>query len=171
MDFMYNTNKYNANTASLAESPRYQSFWQLYDWQIGTPLRYLDLLVLMYDKLTPEQVGKFTGAVKFFTHILRMAGQNTGANKIWKCSIVAENAILMKTGHCFPGCTRCENGTEICHLGDGYYADGSFVQHNHFAYTGGYGKALLVTLAPVINVLNGTKYALKYDDGAEAGFL
>lgn len=173
MDFMYNTNKYNSQTAKPGGKPSDTSpFGNWYDWQIGTPLRYLDLLVLMYDRLTDEQVKNFTGAVNFFTPYPTHGNQNTGANKIWKCSVVAENAILMKDGELLSKVAP-EVKTEMKYVtsGDGYYADGSFVQHTYFAYTGGYGKALLVTLAPVINVLNGTKYAIEYDDGAEQVFF
>ncbi|MET7278319.1 polysaccharide lyase family 8 super-sandwich domain-containing protein [Kribbella sp. NPDC005582] len=42
---------------------------------------------------------------------------------------------------------------------DGYYADGSFVQHASVAYTGSYGKALLSRVVQTIKVLAGTSYA------------
>ncbi|GAA3081932.1 hyaluronate lyase [Kribbella aluminosa] len=42
---------------------------------------------------------------------------------------------------------------------DGYYADGSFVQHASVAYTGSYGKGLLSRVVQTIKVLAGTEYA------------
>ncbi len=42
---------------------------------------------------------------------------------------------------------------------DGYYADGSFVQHASVAYTGSYGKALLSRVVQTIKVLASTSYA------------
>jgi hyaluronate lyase len=42
---------------------------------------------------------------------------------------------------------------------DGYYADGSFIQHSSVAYTGSYGKALLSRVVQTIKVLAGTDYA------------
>jgi len=42
---------------------------------------------------------------------------------------------------------------------DGYYADGSFIQHASVAYTGSYGKGLLSRVVLTIKVLAGTEYA------------
>ncbi|MGW1341776.1 polysaccharide lyase family 8 super-sandwich domain-containing protein [Kribbella sp. NPDC002412] len=42
---------------------------------------------------------------------------------------------------------------------DGYYADGSFIQHSSVAYTGSYGKGLLSRVVQTIKVLAGTEYA------------
>jgi hyaluronate lyase len=46
---------------------------------------------------------------------------------------------------------------------DGYYADGSFIQHASVAYTGSYGKALLSRVLQTIKVLAGTEYAQSDD--------
>jgi hyaluronate lyase len=42
---------------------------------------------------------------------------------------------------------------------DGYYADGSFIQHASVAYTGSYGKGLLSRVVQTIKTLAGTEYA------------
>ncbi|MFK4083046.1 polysaccharide lyase family 8 super-sandwich domain-containing protein [Kribbella sp. NPDC020789] len=42
---------------------------------------------------------------------------------------------------------------------DGYYADGSFIQHASVAYTGSYGKGLLSRVVQTIKVLGSTSYA------------
>lgn len=42
---------------------------------------------------------------------------------------------------------------------DGYYADGSFIQHGSVAYTGSYGKGLLTRVVQTIKILDGTSYA------------
>ncbi|GAA3572103.1 polysaccharide lyase family 8 super-sandwich domain-containing protein [Kribbella ginsengisoli] len=42
---------------------------------------------------------------------------------------------------------------------DGYYADGSFIQHDSVAYTGSYGKALLSRVVQTVKTLDGTAYA------------
>ncbi|MFG2429284.1 polysaccharide lyase family 8 super-sandwich domain-containing protein [Streptomyces sp. NPDC048590] len=41
---------------------------------------------------------------------------------------------------------------------DGFYADGSFVQHGSVAYTGSYGKGLLTRIVQTIKILDGTGY-------------
>jgi hyaluronate lyase len=42
---------------------------------------------------------------------------------------------------------------------DGYYTDGSFIQHGSVAYTGSYGKSLLTRVVQTIKILEGTDYA------------
>ncbi len=42
---------------------------------------------------------------------------------------------------------------------DGYYADGSFIQHASVAYTGSYGKGLLTRVVQTLKILAGTSYA------------
>ncbi|MFF0265762.1 polysaccharide lyase family 8 super-sandwich domain-containing protein [Kribbella sp. NPDC004536] len=46
---------------------------------------------------------------------------------------------------------------------DGYYADGSFIQHASVAYTGSYGKGLLSRVVQTIKALAGTEYAQSDD--------
>ncbi|HEY8456773.1 MAG TPA: polysaccharide lyase family 8 super-sandwich domain-containing protein [Actinopolymorphaceae bacterium] len=41
---------------------------------------------------------------------------------------------------------------------DGYYADGSFIQHHSVAYTGSYGRALLTRVVQTLKILAGTTY-------------
>ncbi|MEW2530930.1 polysaccharide lyase family 8 super-sandwich domain-containing protein [Streptomyces sp. NPDC047071] len=42
---------------------------------------------------------------------------------------------------------------------DGYYADGSFLQHSSVAYTGSYGKGLLTRVVQTLKFLDGTGFA------------
>ncbi|AZM47040.1 silent information regulator protein Sir2 [Streptomyces sp. WAC 06738] len=42
---------------------------------------------------------------------------------------------------------------------DGYYADGSFIQHHSVAYTGSYGKGLLTRVVQTLKILDGTGFA------------
>lgn len=57
LDWLYN-NRYNENVTE-----RYDNW---YDWEIGSPLRLKDILVLMYDSLTPELLEKYTNTISFF---------------------------------------------------------------------------------------------------------
>ncbi|GGK04070.1 hyaluronate lyase [Streptomyces camponoticapitis] len=41
---------------------------------------------------------------------------------------------------------------------DGFYADGSFIQHDSVAYTGSYGKVLLTRAVQTVKILKGTDY-------------
>lgn len=51
--------------------------------------------------------------------------------------------------------------------GDGFYKDGSFIQHQALAYMGGYGAQLYEKLSILFSVFAGSEYELTYDDEAE----
>jgi hyaluronate lyase len=139
-----------------------------YDWEIGTPLRYLDTLIMMYDVLTPVQIQDFMKPLDRFSPNV---GNNTGANRVWKASIVAESGIIQKMS------SKLEHAKgamvqafTLVKSGDGFYSDGSFIQHSYYPYTGGYGKALLVTIAPLMAILHGSAWELSYEDRLEQKF-
>ncbi|SEE01210.1 polysaccharide lyase family 8 super-sandwich domain-containing protein [Ruania alba] len=46
---------------------------------------------------------------------------------------------------------------------DGYYADGSFIQHHSVAYTGSYGKGLLTRVVQTVKILDGASQASTAD--------
>ncbi len=70
-----------------SKSVKYGNWW---DWEIGTPLAIDDLLVLLYDKLTPEEVGRprstglcpIPGCEEKRLQQPRIACGNAGA---WRC--------------------------------------------------------------------------------------
>lgn len=153
-------NKYHYNTC-------FEAFGNWFDWHIGSPLRYLDILFMMYDELTAEQIERLLSPIHRFTPEVDM----TGANRVWKSHIVALSGILEENT------AKMEDVKEglreifaFVTTGDGFYEDGSFIQHEYFPYTGGYGKAFIVTMAPLMNLLSKSPWALKYEDGCEKNF-
>ncbi|MCC8145877.1 MAG: polysaccharide lyase beta-sandwich domain-containing protein, partial [Bacteroidales bacterium] len=138
-----------------------------YDWRIGTPLRYNDLLLILADDLTPTQISTYVAPVLSNNK----AVDNTGANRTWIAGIVAQAGILLNREDLI---TMAKNGLKpvfsYVTSGDGYYVDGSFVQHTNYAYTGGYGKALLCTISPLMYILKGSPWEISYTDKAEQIF-
>jgi len=47
---------------------------------------------------------------------------------------------------------------EYVESGDGFYRDGSFIQHNKHPYTGGYGKALLAEITRLMQLLHDSSW-------------
>ncbi|HYW45554.1 MAG TPA: polysaccharide lyase 8 family protein [Bryobacteraceae bacterium] len=147
-------NRYNARVPK-----EYDNWW---DWEIGTPLQLGDLLVLLHGQLTPEETGKYAAAIDRFDSDPRvMAGTivSTGANRVWKCMGAVLRAIAVKDaaklqlasdslGAVFPYVTS----------GDGFYQDGSFIQHGRFPYTGGYGNAFISQIADILHLLAGSPW-------------
>ncbi|PSJ26008.1 lyase [Streptosporangium nondiastaticum] len=140
---------------------RYGNWWE---WQIGSPRLLLDSLALLHDEAGAARRTAFLAAVDHFvpdTMLGDYTGTSTGANRVDLCRVVALRGILgasaTKTALArdalspvFPYVTR----------GDGLYADGSFVQHSHVAYSGTYGQVLLDGLGRLLALLHGSPWEI-----------
>lgn len=147
-----------------------KSFGNWYDWRIGTPRQLCDLLLMLCgstggNSLSEEQISRYTAPVLANNKKV----DTTGANRTWIASIYIQCGILRGEKDLIEqGKTGLKDVFRYVDTGDGFHRDGSFIQHNHYAYTGGYGKALLCTLAPLMYVLNDTDCAIEYEDGCES---
>lgn len=140
------------------------SFGNWYDWRIGTPRQLCDLLLMFYDELTEEQIARYVEPVMANNKKV----DTTGANKTWIANVFIQSGILLGDGSLVEaGKAGVKDVFRYVASGDGFHKDGSFIQHNYYAYSGGYGKALLCTIAPMMNVLHDTPYELSYEDGRE----
>lgn len=138
-----------------------------YDWRIGVPLRYNDLLMILSGDLSPEQMDRYVAPVLANNKAVDL----TGANKTWVAGIVAQAGALKGDSLLIAKAVAgLRDVFPYVTSGDGYYADGSFVQHASYAYTGGYGKALLATIAPLMYVLKGSPWEVTYSDSVEHNF-
>lgn len=149
LDYMYAT-RYHEGVTPVASGT--SNWW---DWQIGIPLQLNDITVLMYDSLTPAQVTNYMTAVERFSPAVTL----TGANRTWKAMVVGERGILVKDGTKIAaardGLSSVFNYTLS---GDGFYRDGSFLQHNNIPYTGGYGIDLLLAVSDLMGMLHGSSW-------------
>lgn len=167
LDYMYEKH-YNESDTS---TPFFGNWWH---WEIGGPIASLNTAVIMYDYLTPQQISNYTKAVNRYSPVAdKPSGYPgspamTGANLIDKGTAVALSGILS------------ENPAKLNHIkaafktvftyvktGDGFYEDGSFIQHQALAYMGGYGSQLYEKLGIFFVVFKDSDWELTYDDGAE----
>ncbi|MEU7861369.1 polysaccharide lyase 8 family protein [Nonomuraea sp. NPDC049141] len=133
-------------------------------WQIGVPKRLLDVALLIGPHLTDRQSRALSEAVDHFVPEWRLAdysGNSTGANRVDLCTVTLLRAILRADpdkaalavsalSPVFPYVTE----------GDGFYRDGSFIQHTSVPYQGGYGAVMLSGLATLFAVLRGTPWEI-----------
>ncbi|MEK3884651.1 polysaccharide lyase family 8 super-sandwich domain-containing protein [Paenibacillus sp. PL2-23] len=155
LDYMYAT-RYHENVTT---TPSGTSNW--WDWQIGIPLQLNDIVVLMYDSLSPAQIANYAASVEKFTPAVTL----TGANRSWKALIVGIRGVLVKDP---AKLVATRDGLsqifDYVTSGDGFYADGSFIQHTRFPYTGGYGLPLIKTMSELLNLLQGTTWQVTDPD-------
>ena len=138
LDWIY-ANRYNERT------PMHDEWWHL---EIGAPAELVDTTALMYDELSASQVANYMRAVDKFTPSATTQAPGgtpwsfTAANRMWKIHIVAIRGIIVKDGAKLLAARDAFSDLFVyVKRGDGYYADGSFIQHKAHPYTGGYGAS------------------------------
>jgi hyaluronate lyase len=152
MDWM-DANRYNAR------STEYDNW---YDWEIGTPAAVDDICILLYDQLTADQLSRYMAAVNKFDSnpsIMIVNTVSTGANLADKCKIALLRGVLLKDGSRIT--TAVSDLSPVfayVTAGDGFYVDGSFIQHTHHPYNGSYGLVLLTDVANLLYLLAGSPW-------------
>ncbi|GAA1962974.1 hypothetical protein GCM10009776_27090 [Microbacterium deminutum] len=141
------TNRYNPTT------PKKAAFWWFYE--IGIPLAFNDITALLYPHLSQTQVASFMDTVTYFAP----APKNTAANRVWSAYVVGLRAVLSKQPSTLKTAVEAMRpALSLVTAGDGFYADGSYVQHLHHAYTGGYGISLIQTVSRFYYLLQGSQW-------------
>lgn len=145
MDWMY-ANRYNESKVA------YDNWW---DWEIGSPMALNDACVMVYPALTGAQLTNFARATARFTPGPAL----TGANLVWKTRVAALRAALIKDAALLGSCRDAFSQLfPYVTGGDGFYTDGSFIQHGKHPYAGGYGSALIGSLAVMLPWLEGSPW-------------
>jgi hyaluronate lyase len=142
-------------------SVRIERVGNWWEWEIGIPTAVTDLVLLLQPELDAERPGlaaRLIAAIDRFTH---RADVGTAANTVWRSHVVALNAIAARDAAQLESARRAVPPTfEDVTSGDGFHADGSFIQHDDLAYTGGYGRDMLFRAALMIYLLDGSPWAL-----------
>lgn len=135
----------------------YGNWW---NWDIGVPHRLADILVLMYDELTAEQILRNTASIDHYIGDITAPSFNqTGANR---SDIMLIQIRLGLVEHNYDRLIQARNGMDelfrYTEAGDGFYEDGSYVQHSTIAYTGSYGEVLIQGMGNLLFLLNGSTW-------------
>ncbi|NQX58638.1 polysaccharide lyase family 8 super-sandwich domain-containing protein [Paenibacillus qinlingensis] len=147
LDWMY-TNRYNETKTNVA------NWW---DWEIGAPLALNDIVVLLYAQLTSTQITNYMNAIEHFQPTIT----STGANRVWECTVIGVRGIIVKNAAKIASARDgLSNVFNYVTSGDGFYRDGSFIQHSKHPYNGGYGLGLLKDMADLIYVLHGSSWSV-----------
>ncbi|MBC9713145.1 polysaccharide lyase 8 family protein [Streptomyces sp. TRM66268-LWL] len=142
-------------------TPKYNNWW---DWEIGSPQLLLDAMCLVYAHLSAAQISGYLASVDQFVPDSKVAPSNTantGANRSDQCRIVILRGILGETpAKIALGRDGLSPTFPLVRSGDGFYADGSFIQHAAVPYIGTYGFVLVNGLALLMALLDGSTWAV-----------
>ncbi|MGW0531225.1 polysaccharide lyase 8 family protein [Streptomyces sp. NPDC003032] len=143
-------------------------------WEIGAPRALMDTCVLLRARMPAEDLAAYTATVaKFCPNPDRRTNapslSETGANRADKAVIVALRGLLARDPATvalardgLPDVRDSGRNSLFKYVtsGDGFYEDGSFVQHGSVAYTGTYGSVLLGSTGQLIALLADSPWAV-----------
>ncbi len=142
--------------------PGIEEYGNWYVWEIGAPRYICDLSVLMYEALGIAGLSNTLAAVDYYTPSPTnhgLPGTFTGANLADRIRIVGVRGAVVKDAAKI-GAARdaLSNLFPYVTSGDGFYVDGSFIQHTHHPYNGSYGSVLLQDLSALLPWLQGSPW-------------
>lgn len=166
MDWLYD----NAYHEGL---PEIGNWWH---WELGIPKAVNDILILMNGDIPKEKVEKYLGATKFFQPDARYSGAgatasysstpdkrvSTGGNRTDTAMISFLRGVLLEDKVEVKNALEAVTEVgEYATKGDGFYKDGSFIQHNNVAYNGTYASVLFNGLGGILYLVKDTEFEVK----------
>ncbi|WP_043625720.1 polysaccharide lyase 8 family protein [Nonomuraea candida] len=139
-------------------------FW----WEIGVPRALTDTCALLYDGLPGDRLRRWLRPLRRWCpdperRVSHPGVVETGANRAGKAMAVAMRGLLThdarlvrRAKDAVADLLRRTSGP-----GDGFYRDGSFIQHDVFPYTGSYGVDYLESVAKLIAMLAGSPWEIR----------
>ncbi|WP_405719135.1 polysaccharide lyase 8 family protein [Streptomyces sp. NBC_00046] len=161
-------------THDTAYNPARRETGNWWFWEIGAPRALMDCAVILRDRIPAADLTDYLAVVDRFcpdadrrTNSPTLA--ETGANRTDKAVIVALRGLLgqdpakLASARDALSDVRDSGRNSLFRYtssGDGFYEDGSFVQHDVVAYTGSYGVVLLGGTAYLLALLAGSEWAV-----------
>ena len=167
-----NQRVYNAVQEEFGD---YWSSW--YNWEMAIPLALASTCTLVYDELPADALARYLAAIDHYLPDPRYCYPpdtrhrlSAGSNRMGLCLNVALRGMVGRNEE------RLQTAKDaladvfeyITGEGDGFHRDGSFVQHETVAYTGGYGPDFMQRFAQILPLLAGSTWQIT---GTQAQFV
>jgi len=157
-----------ASMDQLIYNPGTAEFGNWWSWEIGATRPLANVLVLLYDELPAATRERYCAAIDHFVpdpYLMfppeRGPIVSTGANRVDLCQAIIIRSLVTddeaKLVHARDGLS---DTWQYVTSGDGFYRDGSFVQHTWVAYTGTYGHVLLSGIGKLLALLANSPWAV-----------
>lgn len=131
-----------------------------WNWDIGTPMELVDALIIIEDEVDADFIAKMLAPLDHCIPTVKM----TVANRTWVAYGVLGSALLQnKTANFVKAVQDVLDVYNYVTSGDGFYEDGSFIQHNKLSYINGYGSSFFSTITFELYVLAGTDFDIAMD--------
>ncbi|MFY4774048.1 polysaccharide lyase 8 family protein [Metabacillus sp. RGM 3146] len=146
-----------------------------YAWEIGIPTSITKTLLLLEDEIKSykpylidayiDSIDKYlrngkNGDIDLASRFHRGANlADIATNRIIQGALIdSEDRVTKAVDNIMTVFKTTDPNHLINGNTDGFYDDGSFIQHASVAYTGSYGKVLLNRIIQTMNILNGSIY-------------
>ncbi|MCK7675590.1 polysaccharide lyase 8 family protein [Corynebacterium pygosceleis] len=155
----------------------YGNWW---DWESGAARAVGDVMCLLGDEIPADTMAKAAAGIAHFIpdpteqEINKGASRktSTGANRLDLCRAVACAAIAAEDETRLRDALNGLSDTwRYVETGDGFYRDGSFVQHTHIPYTGAYGNVLISGLSLMFDLVAGTTFDISEEGKQRVYYL
>ncbi|MDP5227996.1 MULTISPECIES: polysaccharide lyase 8 family protein [Arthrobacter] len=158
------------NTTAYKAGMRAAGNWWF--WEIGVPRKAADTLVLLHDVVPADLRTSLMAAARYFTPDPNWRGRGTslaetGANRSDKSlSCILRGMLdgrpdeIALARDALSDTVRAGKNSVFGYVsgGDGFYRDGSFVQHSYLPYVGTYGVVTLGGIAEILGLLGGSDW-------------
>ncbi|UVJ38686.1 polysaccharide lyase 8 family protein [Arthrobacter sp. CJ23] len=143
-------------------------------WEIGAPRKSVDILTLLHAEVPEALRTSLLAAVRWFAPNPNWRGRatsfaETGANRVDKSLACCMRGILDNNPDeaalgrdALSDTVRGGINSVFGYVngGDGFYTDGSYVQHTYLPYAGTYGVVALAGIAEIFAMLGGSPWAV-----------
>lgn len=157
LTFMYRY-KYNEKTPRTNRNLKPanpQENW--YEWEIRAPEALVNTMILMKGDLDDSLMrGLMKGILK---QVPSIGASATGANRLDMCLSYIVGGIALEDGARIQEGINALDAELTYHTADdGFYEDGSFIQHHNYPYNGAYGSSGLSSIADILYLLEDTSF-------------
>ncbi len=146
----------------------YANWW---DYEIGVPRALCGSLALLRDYYTDQEILNYTNAIEHFvpdSNYFRKTLINPfpalGGNLVDMGRVKILSALLRKDDKLMEKTITSLNQLfQTVTSGNGFYKDGSYIDHTNLAYTGAYGSVLIDGISQLLPIIQKTAYAISSD--------
>ncbi|HEK5907436.1 TPA: polysaccharide lyase 8 family protein [Staphylococcus aureus] len=143
-----------------------------WDYEIGTPRALTNTLILLQEDFTDEEKKKYTAPIKTFApdsdKILSSVGKSEPAKggnlvdiskvKLLESIIEEDKDMMKKSIDSFNTVFTYAQNSAIGKERNGFYKDGSYIDHQDVPYTGAYGVVLLEGISQMMPMIKETPF-------------
>ena len=144
------------------------SWWgNWWSWLIGATKPLANVMAILHDELEQQAIDDYCAAIDHFLPErdprlqIHPSGvqESEGANRVDICQAIIVRSIVQPDDALLGAAVEALSPTwQYVTEGNGFFRDGSFVQHSTIGYTGTYGLVLLGGLAQLFALLDGSSF-------------